>query len=209
MSDFYPVNNPNTPKMYQTHLQINKQTQDNIRILDCTLRTMSTAENLCNTKYKLKKYNIDKKDVSLFKNFEQIKDDFLMNIQCLNTMVQLFKKRHKSKKPIILPPYDKGILKYDLNMFRMIATAKNPELDKYFNDFSNLIDGKNCQLYSNNEMLSSYKEEEKVDEKEINKVAQMIITQAEKQRKKFENAEVNYNMTGQANLKEEEEDNEE
>ena len=93
-------------------------------------------------------------------------------------------------------------------MYRNIAILKEPELDKYFNDFSNLIDGKNCQLYSNNEMLSSYKEEEKVDEKEINKVAQMLITQAEKQRKKFENAEVNYNMTGQANL-EEKEDNEE
>ena len=201
MSDFYPVNNPNTPKMYQTHLQINKQTQDNIRILDCTLRTMSTAENLCNTKYKLKKYNIDKKDVSLFKNFEQIKDDFLMNIQCLNTMVQLFKKRHKSKKPIILPPYDKRILKYDLNMFRMIATAKNPELDKYFNDFDNLIDGNNIEIYPEKDMITSSKNEEQVDEEKINNFAETIIAQAEKERKKLENAVEKYCMTGQVNLK--------
>ena len=125
-------------------------------------------------------------------------------------MIHIYKKRNKFEKPKILLPYNKIDLKEDLTMYRNIAILKEPELDKYFNDFSNLIDGKNCQLYSNNEMLSSYKEEEKVDEKEINKVAQMIITQAEKQRKKFENAEVNYNMTGQANLKEEEEeDNEE
>ena len=182
-------------------IYVDKQLQDNLRILDCMIRTMSTAEYLCNIKYSDKKYKIDKKNIYLFKNHEQIKDDFLLNIQCLNSMIHIYKKRNKFEKPKILLPYNKIDLKKDL------AILKEPELDKYFNDFSNLIDGKNCQLYSNNEMLSSYKEEEKVDEKEINKVAQMIITQAEKQRKKFENAEVNYNMTGQANL--EEKDNEE
>ena len=189
-------------------MYVDKQLQDNLRILDCMIRTMSTAEYLCNIKYSDKKYKIDKKNIYLFKNHEQIKDDFLLNIQCLNSMIHIYKKRNKFEKPKILLPYNKIDLKEDLAMYRNIAILKEPELDKYFNDFSNLIDGKNCQLYSNNEMLSSYKEEEKVDEKEINKVAQMIITQAEKQRKKFENAEVNYNMTGQANLKEEE-DNEE
>ena len=188
-------------------IYVDKQLQDNLRILDCMIRTMSTAEYLCNIKYRDKKYKIDKKNIYLFKNHEQIKDDFLLNIQCLNSMIHIYKKRNKFAKPKILPPYDEIDLKKDLAMYRNIAISKEPELDKYFNDFSNLIDGKNCQLYSNNEMLSSYKEEEKVDEKEINKVAQMIITQSEKQRKKFENAEVNYNMTGQANL--EEVDNEE
>ena len=189
-------------------IYVDKQLQDNLRILDCMIRTMSTVEYLCNIKYSDKKYKIDKKNIYLFKNHEQIKDDFLLNIQCLNSMIHIYKKRNKFEKPKILLPYNKIDLKKDLAMYRNIAILKEPELDKYFNDFSNLIDGKNCQLYSNNEMLSSYKEEEKVDEKEINKVAQMIITQAEKQRKKFENAEVNYNMTGQANLKEKE-DNEE
>ena len=189
-------------------IYVDKQLQDNLRILDCMIRTMSTAEYLCNIKYRDKKYKIDKKNIYLFKNHEQIKDDFLLNIQCLNSMIHIYKKRNKFEKPKILLPYNKIDLKEDLAMYRNIAILKEPELDKYFNDFSNLIDGKNCQLYSNNEMLSSYKEEEKVDEKEINKVAQMMITQAEKQRKKFENAELNYNMTGQANLKEEE-DNEE
>ena len=189
-------------------IYVDKQLQDNLRILDCMIRTMSTVEYLCNIKYSDKKYKIDKKNIYLFKNHEQIKDDFLLNIQCLNSMIHIYKKRNKFEKPKILLPYNKIDLKKDLAMYRNIAILKEPELDKYFNDFSNLIDGKNCQLYSNNEMLSSYKEEEKVDEKEINKVAQMIITQAEKQRKKFENAEVNYNMTGQANL-EEKEDNEE
>lgn len=189
-------------------IYVDKQLQDNLRILDCMIRTMSTAEYLCNIKYRDKKYKIDKKNIYLFKNHEQIKDDFLLNIQCLNSMIHIYKKRNKFEKPKILPPYDEIDLKKDLAMYRNIAILKEPELDKYFNDFSNLIDGRNCQLYSNNEMLSSYKEEEKVDEKEINKVAQMMITQAEKQRKKFENAELNYNMTGQANLKEEE-DNEE
>ena len=189
-------------------IYVDKQLQDNLRILDCMIRTMSTVEYLCNIKYSDKKYKIDKKNIYLFKNHEQIKDDFLLNIQCLNSMIHIYKKRNKFEKPKILLPYNKIDLKKDLAMYRNIAILKEPELDKYFNDFSNLIDGKNCQLYSNNEMLSSYKEEEKVDEKEINKVAQMMITQAEKQRKKFENAEVNYNMTGQANLKEEE-DNEE
>jgi hypothetical protein len=200
MSGFHPVNNPNIPKKHQTQLQISKQTQDNIRILDCTLRTMSTAENLCNIKYKLKKYNIDKKDVSSFKTFEQIRDDFLMNIQCLNTMVQLFKKRHQSKKPIILPPYDKRILKYDLNAFRMIATLKNPELDKYFNDFDNLIDGNNIESYPEKDMLTSSKNEEQVDEEKINIFAETIINQAEKERKKLENLVENYCETGQVNL---------
>ena len=185
-------------------IYVDKQLQDNLRILDCMIRTMSTVEYLCNIKYSDKKYKIDKKNIYLFKNHEQIKDDFLLNIQCLNSMIHIYKKRNKFEKPKILLPYNKIDLKEDLAMYRNIAILKEPELDKYFNDFSNLIDGKNCQLYSNNEMLSSYKEEEKVDEKEINKVAQMIITQAEKQRKKFENAEVNYNMTGQANLEEEE-----
>ena len=189
-------------------MYVDKQLQDNLRILDCMIRTMSTVEYLCNIKYSDKKYKIDKKNIYLFKNHEQIKDDFLLNIQCLNSMIHIYKKRNKFEKPKILLPYNKIDLKEDLAMYRNIAILKEPELDKYFNDFSNLIDGKNCQHYSNNEMLSSYKEEEKVDEKEINKVAQMMITQAEKQRKKFENAEVNYNMTGQANLKEEE-DNEE
>ena len=189
-------------------IYVDTQLQDNLRILDCMIRTMSTVEYLCNIKYSDKKYKIDKKNIYLFKNHEQIKDDFLLNIQCLNSMIHIYKKRNKFEKPKILLPYNEIDLKEDLTIYRNIAILKEPELDKYFNDFSNLIDGKNCQLYSNNEMLSSYKEEEKVDEKEINKVAQMIITQSEKQRKKFENAEVYYNMTGQANLKEEE-DNEE
>ena len=100
MSNYYyypnPVNDPAFVPKYQKTTQINKQVQDNLRILDCMVRTMSTAENLCNIKYTKKKYNIDKKDVSSFKTHEQIKDDFLMNIQCLNSMIQIYKKRNNS-----------------------------------------------------------------------------------------------------------------
>ena len=183
---------------YQAQMVINKQIQDNIRILDCTIRTMSTAENLCNVEYKSKKYNIDKKNISSFKSFEQIKDDFLMNIQCLNTMVHLFKKRHKQKKPEILPPYDKEKLKGDLENFRV--ALNNPDLDKYFIDFSNLIDGNNIEFYPEKDMLTSFKKEESVDEEKVTKVAETIISQAEKERKKIEKIVENYNEFGQANL---------
>ena len=60
-------------------IYVDKQLQDNLRILDCMIRTMSTAEYLCNIKYSDKKYKIDKKNIYLFKNHEQIKDDFLLN----------------------------------------------------------------------------------------------------------------------------------
>ena len=94
-SNNYPENNPiidpaPIPK-YQKKIQVSKQAQDNLRILDCMIRTMSTVENLCNIKYNEKKYNIDKKNVYSFKSHEQIKDDFLMNIQCLNSMIQIYK----------------------------------------------------------------------------------------------------------------------
>ena len=198
---YYPVNNPvNDPAFvpkYQKKTQINKQVQDN-------LRTMSTAENLCNIKYTKKKYNIDKKDVSSFKTHEQIKDDFLMNIQCLNSMIQIYKKRNNSSKPKVLPPYDKNNLKADLDIYRKIVVSKEPELDKYFKDFANLIDGNNCKIYSNNEMLSSFKKEEQIDEKKINNIAHTIITQGEKEKKKMEKVLENYSMTGQANLEDEE-----
>ena len=183
---------------YQAQMVINKQIQDNIRILDCTIRTMSTAENLCNIEYKSKKYNIDKKNISSFKSFEQIKDDFLMNIQCLNTMIHLFKKRHKQKKPKILPPYDEEKLKGDLENFRV--ALNNPDLDKYFIDFSNLIDGNNIEFYPEKDMLTSFKKEESVDEEKVTKVAETIISQAEKERKKIEKIVENYNEFGQANL---------
>ena len=205
---YYPVNNPvNDPAFvpkYQKKTQINKQVQDNLRILDCMVRTMSTAENLCNIKYTKKKYNIDKKDVSSFKTHEQIKDDFLMNIQCLNSMIEIYKKRNNSSKPKVLPPYDKNNLKANLDIYRKIVVSKEPELDKYFKDFANLIDGNNCKIYSNNEMLSSFKKEEQIDEKKINNIAHTIITQGEKEKKKMEKVLENYSMTGQANLEDEE-----
>ncbi len=214
MSGFYyiqqnsPINNPADMPRYQKKILINKQVQDNLRILDCMLRTMSTAENLCNTKYKDKKYNIDKKDVFSFKNHEQIKDDFLMNIQCLNSMINIFKKRHNSKKPEVFAPYDKKKLKSDLDNYRKKVVLKEPGLDKYFKDFANLIDGNNCMIYSNNEMLSSFKKEEQIDEEKINNTAKTIIVQSEKERKKMEKVVEKFNMTGQANLEDEEDGNE-
>ena len=200
MYGHHPINNINVQPQCEAQMSINKQTQDNIRILDCTIRTMSTAENLCNVEYKSKEYNIDKKNISSFKSFEQIKDDFLMNIQCLNTMVHLFKKRHEQKKPKILPPYDEKKLKGDLENFRKKVALKNPNLDKYFRDFSNLIDGNNIEFYPENDMLTSFKNEEPLDEEKVNNAAETIINQAEKERKKIERIVENYNENGQANL---------
>ena len=40
-------------------MYVDKQLQDNLRILDCMIRTMSTVEYLCNIKYSDKKYKID------------------------------------------------------------------------------------------------------------------------------------------------------
>lgn len=184
----------------QRTMQIDKQTQDNIRILDTMIRTMSTAENLCGIKYKAKKYNIDHKDISSFKTHEQIRDDFLMNIQCLNTMIQIFKKRNNSSKPKILPPYDKNSLKYDLENFRKIAISKDPALDKYFKDFSNLIDGYNCQTYSENEMLTSHNKPESIDEQKINKFAGSMLKQSEKENRKMKKALEKYSETGHIDL---------
>jgi hypothetical protein len=194
------ITNPAPMPKYQKKIQINKQVQDNLRILDCMIRTMSTVENLCNIKYNDKKYNIDKKDIYSLKSHDQIKDDFLMNIQCLNSMIQIYKKRNNSNKPKILPPYDKKDLKTDLDIYRKIIISKEPELDIYFNDFSNLIDGNNCKIYSNNEMLSSFKNQEQVDEKKINHIAQNIILQGEKEKRKMEKVLEKYNMTGQVDL---------
>ena len=204
----YANNNPAQQKYYEQK-QINKQVQDNLRILDCMIRTMSTAENLCNIHYKEKKYNIDKKDIMSFKNHEQIKDDFLMNIQCLNSMIQLFKKRHNSTKPKVLAPYDKNSLKSDLNNYRKIVISKEPELDKYFKDFATLIDGNNCQSYSDNEMLTSFKKNEQLDEKKINNIAQTIMNQSEKEERKMKKVLENYEMTGAADLNYNEDGNEE
>ena len=44
-------------------MYVDKQLQDNLRILDCMIRTMSTVEYLCNIKYSDKKYKIDKKNI--------------------------------------------------------------------------------------------------------------------------------------------------
>jgi len=67
----YPENNqiidPAPIPKYQKKIQVSKQVQDNLRILDCMIRTMSTVENLCNIKYNEKKYNIDKKMFILLK----------------------------------------------------------------------------------------------------------------------------------------------
>lgn len=212
-SNNYPENNqiidPAPIPKYQKKIQVSKQAQDNLRILDCMIRTMSTVENLCNIKYNEKKYNIDKKNVYSFKSHEQIKDDFLMNIQCLNSMIQIYKKRNNSNKPKILPPYDKKNLKADLDIYRKIVISKEPELDIYFKDFSNLIDGNNCQIYSDNEMLTSFKNNEQVDEKKINHIAQKIMLQGEKEKRKMEKVLEKYSMTGQTDLEEDGDNDEE
>ena len=213
MNNYYNYNNyaNNVPaqQKYYEQKQINKQVQDNLRILDCMIRTMSTAENLCNIRYKEKKYNIDKKDILSFKTHEQIKDDFLMNIQCLNSMIHLFKKIYNSTKPKVLAPYDKNNLKLDLNNYRKIVVSKEPELDKYFKDFANLIDGNNSQSYSKEEMLTSFKKSEQLDEKKINNIAQTIMNQSEKEERKMKKVFENYDMTGTADLNNNEDDNEE
>ena len=121
-----------------------------------------------------------------------------MNIQCLNTMIHLFKKRHKQKKPKILPPYDEEKLKGDLENFRV--ALNNPDLDKYFIDFSNLIDGNNIEFYPENDMLTSFKNEEPLDEEKVNNAAEIIISQAEKENKNIEKIVENYIEVGQANL---------
>lgn len=207
MSDKYNIvnNNINTPNVpyygqEQQKLLINAQIQDNIKILNCMIRTMSTAENLCGIKYKSKKYNIDHNDLSSIKTHEEIKDDFLINIQCLNSMTHLFKKRHNSNFPQVLPPYDKNKLKQDLNYFWKICVSKEPGLDRYFRDFANLIDGKSCQSYTEKEMLSSYKKEEKIDEKKINNIAQNILNQKEKQNRKMKKIYENYNRDGRVDF---------
>ena len=60
-SNNYPENNqiidPVPIPKYQKKIQVSKQAQDNLRILDCMVRTMSTAENLCNIKYTKKTIN--------------------------------------------------------------------------------------------------------------------------------------------------------
>ena len=132
-----------------------------------------------------------------------------MNIQCLNSMIHLFKKIYNSTKPKVLAPYDKNNLKLDLNNYRKIVVSKEPELDKYFKDFANLIDGNNSQSYSKEEMLTSFKKSEQLDEKKINNIAQTIMNQSEKEERKMKKVFENYDMTGTADLNNNEDDNEE
>lgn len=203
MSYFFypqPLYDYNVPQ-YKS-IQINKQVQDNMRILDCILRTMSTAENLSGVDYKSKRYNLDKKDISYIKNPEEIRDDFLMNIQCLRSLLNIYKKRYPNQQPQIYEPYKKEDLKYDLGSYRKIVVKKNPDLDKYFQDFESLLDCKNCQIYSEKEMLSSYKKPEKTNEKKINKVARNIMRQGEKEKKRIEKAMKKYVESGKVELAE-------
>lgn len=190
-------------EQYQQQLQetimISQQIQDNIRIQDCLLRTMSTAENLTRKKSEKKKYNVDKNDALKIKSHEEIIDDFLMNISCLNAMINIFKKRHVQKIPQILPPYKKTKLIGDLKKYKKQAIEKEPFLENYFNDFEKLINCNNCQIYSESEMLRSFKNKELMDEKKINNLADKIFTQNREEQKRIEEAVENYAETGQTN----------
>lgn len=181
----------------QERIMITQQMQDNIRIQDCLLRTMSTVENLTRKKNEKKNYNIDKKDALKIKSHEEIIDDFLMNISCLNSMINIFKKRHVKKIPQILPPYEKTKLIKDLKNYKVKAIKKEPFLEKYFNDFEKLINSNNCQIYSESEMFRSFKDEESIDENKINNFADQVFTQNREEQQRIQEAVNNYVETGQ------------
>ena len=178
--------------------QLNKQIQDNIRILDCLFRTMSTAENISLGNQKNKKYaKYDEKNVCSWKGPDQIKDDFLMNIECLNSMINIFKKRYEGKKikfPLDLPM---ETVLYDLEVYKKIIASKQPKLVTYFDDFKKLIKGENCKRYTEKELLSSYKKESPMNEKMANKTLFTILTGAAREEERMQKKLEKYDMQGE------------
>lgn len=176
---------------------LDKQTQDNLRILDCLFRTMSTAENLALGNAKYKKYaKYDEKNVCSWKEPEQIKDDFLMNIECLNSMIKIFKKRHEGKNFKFALDEPKEKILYDLNAYEKIIEDKQPSLVKYFKDLKKLINGENCKRYTEKELLSSYKNESPMNEEIANKTGFNILTAAEIEEKRIQKKLEKYDMQG-------------
>lgn len=192
--------------MATKNILIDKQIQDNIRIIDCMLRTMSTAENLAifdkNSRNDKKYSKYDENDVCSWKTEKQIKDDFLMNIECLHTMINIFKKRHNNKNYIFPKDVTQQNILYDLNIYKMLAVKKNPSFGAYFDELKKLIQGGNCKKYSEKELLSSFedeKEENKMDEEEVNKVGYTILSSAFIEKKRIEDKLNEYFQTGEIN----------
>ena len=163
--------------MFHKQKVIDKQTQDNLRIIDCLMRTLSSAENIALGNIKYKKYRkYDDTDVCSWKKEEQIIDDFIMNIECLNTMINIYKKRHDNKTfkfPIDQP---KESILYDLQNYKKIIGQKHPKLISYCDDLRKLINGENCKRYTEKELIGSYKNENvEIDENKINKIGFNIL----------------------------------
>ena len=137
-----------------------------------------------------------------WKTEKQIKDDFLMNIECLHTMINIFKKRHNNKNYIFPKDVTQQNILYDLNIYKMLAVKKNPSFGAYFDELKKLIQGGNCKKYSEKELLSSFedeKEENKMDEEEVNKVGYTILSSAFIEKKRIEDKLNEYFQTGEIN----------
>lgn len=189
---------------------IDKQVQDNLRIMDCLLRTLSSAENIALGNTKFKKYaKYDDTDVCSWKKEEQIIDDFIMNIECLNTMIHIFRKRHNNKTFKFPLDQPKENILYDLQNFKKIIGQKNPRLISYCDDLKKLINGENCKRYTEKELIGSYKNETKVDENNVNRIGFDILKGVVMEEKRIKKKLDKYDRQGEMIEDLEERDNDE
>lgn len=177
---------------------IDKQIQDSLRIMDCLFRTMSNAENIALGEAKHKKYaKYDETNVCSWKKEEQIIDDFLMNIECLNTMINIYKKRHNGRKFKYPKDQPKENILYDLQNFKKIIGQNCPRIIPYYDDLKKLIEGENCKRYTEKELLGTCKNDAPIDEKKANKIGFNILNGVSLEEKRMKKKLEKYDKQGE------------
>ena len=160
----------------QTQTQLSMQFVCNQIVLDSKMRAVACCEKLALGTHPNKKYGYyDENDTASFKTEDQIREEVLITKECLQTVINLYKKDFKGKPLKEANNLSDKEIVNDLIQFKNIATQRNRNYGKYYDDIINLIKGKSVERYTTEEILSEDINPVEMDEKRANYIAYKLL----------------------------------
>lgn len=152
-------------------VQLAEYQLDNYTILDIMMNTLSAAEKIVFGPYEGKKYAFyDEGNSSEWKNLPQLIKELQIQKECLQSMIKLYQKNSNKEEFIFPMNLRKEEIITDLLKLKQAAWKKYKDIriTNIFDDIIKIIDLKQCDNYSIEEIFPKQNIEDKpINEKQI------------------------------------------